>query len=478
MTGPAPSLEALDGIFRECGLVLPPEIINNFWVFHQLLHSRNKELDLTRIHGFGKMVLLHYVDCALAARLVDLPSPLLDIGAGAGFPGLPIKLMRPEIKVILAESRGKKLAFLEEACQTLHLSDVEIYPHKVTASFPWPVKAVITRDLEPVSRTLERAAGFLPRGGWAVFLKGPNVDAELQEALETHAADFQLREDIPYGLGDTSQRRRLLVLERVSSGPDLNRPDSAPRTIEIASVQNQNFKLWRRLLDGRGVKKIGLALLSGPKQIHETVREFPERCRAMLVSGAEDLQLDGPLPAACYRLRPELFRELDLFGTGPPLLVVEVPVMEVWDGTLPEGCTLFIPFQDPANVGAVIRAAAALGVAQAVLLEEAAHPFHPRSLRAAGPTVFRLKLLRGPSLKELGRVQGRVIVLSPRGKDLKDYAFPDSFGLAPGLEGPGLPEELGRLEAVAIPMKPGIESLNAAVATAIALYEYRRGGKS
>jgi tRNA G18 (ribose-2'-O)-methylase SpoU len=132
-----------------------------------------------------------------------------------------------------------------------------------------------------------------------------------------------------------------------------------------------------------------------------------------------------------------------------------------------------VPFQDPMNVGAVIRSAAAFGISRVVMLEEAAHPFHPKSVRAAGTTLFRVPLLRGPSLYGLKITGVPVVTLSPEGKDVGEYVFPSSFCVVPGLEGPGLPEHLREGLSLSIPMRSGVESLNAATATGIVLYVWQ-----
>src|SRR6185437_12533683 len=140
-----------------------------------------------------------------------------------------------------------------------------------------------------------------------------------------------------------------------------------------------------------------------------------------------------------------------------------------------EGCTLFVPFQDPENVGAVIRSAAAFGAAQVVLLREAAHPFHPRSSRAAGPALFQVPLRFGPSIHDLHAREVPLIALATDGPALGATALPERFGLVPGVEGPGLPAHLRQGHRLRIAMEPGVESLNAATATAIALYVWRQG---
>jgi 16S rRNA (guanine527-N7)-methyltransferase len=171
-----------------------------------------------------------------------------------------------------------------------------------------------------------------------------------------------------------------------------------------------------------------------------------------------------------------LFRELDTAGTHSPLLLLRVPDMPAWsdEDPWPEGCTLFVPFQDPENVGAVIRSAAAFGAARVVLLREAAHPFHPRSSRAAGPALFQVPLCLGPSIHDLAARQAPLIALATDGPELGKSPLPGRFGLIPGVEGPGLPEHLRQGPRRRIAMEPGVESLNAATATAIALYVWRQ----
>ena len=129
-----------------------------------------------------------------------------------------------------------------------------------------------------------------------------------------------------------------------------------------------------------------------------------------------------------------------------------------------------MPFQDPENVGAVIRSAVAFGAAEIVLLAEAANPFHPKSVRASGGAVFRANLLEGPSIQDLPD-DLPVVPLSKEGKRISDFKFPAKFALLPGIEGPGLPDRFRR-SGVAIPISPEVESLNAVAATAVALFTW------
>jgi len=248
---------------------------------------------------------------------------------------------------------------------------------------------------------------------------------------------------------------------------------------EINSRHNHDFQAFLKVLKGQGVKKQGLAFFSGPKQVKEILTEFPERCEGVIQTKKHKLAEDVlPRDLQTYFLSPELFREVDAFGTNHPILIVRVPPFLWWDaGAASSGCTLLIPFQDPSNVGAVIRSAAAFGVTSLVVLKEAAHPFHYKSTRAGGSALFRVPMFEGPSIQNLGSALSRTITLSAGGEDIRQFRFPKSFCLLLGLEGPGLPPELGHLKSLSIPMERGVESLNAALATGIALYAWRSNTK-
>ena len=101
--------------------------------------------------------------------------------------------------------------------------------------------------------------------------------------------------------------------------------------------------------------------------------------------------------------------------------------------------------------------------------------FHPKAIRASAGTVLSAKLLAGPSLNDLEN-DLPILALAASGKPIADCTFPESFYLLPGMEGPGLSSRWQE-NAIAIPMAKDVESLNAATATAIALYEWRRGSK-
>ena len=471
-----PGLASLASLLEGCGISLDRHQLDQLWSYHRLLRSANADLNMTRIHNFENMVLKHYVDSLLVLKYVDLPSPLVDMGSGPGLPGIPLKIARPEVSMILAEPRGARAQFLEDVRDRIGLSDLDVFAGKVNSKFPRQVEGVITRAVASIPETLTRVATCIATGGKMIFMKGPDCDDEIVEARSSHADSFRLVDDHHYQIPGTPHDRRIVVYERLAGVAPLEdaTPAYAGHVREVASDANPTFKLASDLSTGRGIRKHGQALLAGGRIIAEVLDQFPERVEGYLTDSKGEPLPESSARFPWFRLTDPLFKALDVAGTRGPLLLVQVPVFAEWSAAAvwPEGCTLFVPFQDPENVGAVIRSAAAFGVARVVLLKEAAHPFHPRSARAAGPALFQVTIEQGPSIRDLRGGSTPLIALSSRGPDLAGEPFPATFGLVAGVEGPGLPDHLRAGLTRRIPMAPGVESLNAATAAAIALYAW------
>jgi len=468
----------MDTLLQGCGINLAPSQLKQLWAYHQLLRRHDAELNLTRIRNFENMVLKLYADSMLPALHAPLPSPLLDLGTGPGMPGIPLKIFRPDLHILLAESRQNRTDFLKKAAAGIGLPGLDLVNRGIAPDYDRPVAGVITRAVEPIADTLARVAGCLVQDGMVIFMKGPRCDKEIGRAAEAFASVYELAEDIPYQIPHTPHRRRLVVFRRMV------KPIPARGTTQIIqkhrirvieSESNAILKDLKKLLGGRGVKKQGRTLVCGTRLVAEVMKQSPERCMAWISAGDRH---PPPSNAAgeleWIQLSTDLFQALDTFGTKHPLVLFHIPTPEHWrpeDG-LDSGCSLLVPFQDPENVGAVVRSAVAFDVDRIILLAESANPFHPKAVRASAGTVFSARLFQGPSLSKIPP-DLPVIALASSGQPLAQTRFPQSFCLLTGMEGPGLPSHW-QADTVAIPMAPGVESLNAAVATAIALYEWRR----
>src|SRR5262249_8439069 len=321
--------------------------------------------------------------------------------------------------------------------------------------------------------TLDCVTSCLAAGGKMIFMKGPDCDEEVDEAVKSRGNFFRLSADHAYKIPGTTHDRRLVVFERLESAPAPESPGRpgarsvtagaegfGGRSREIIAAANPTFQRSRDLLGGPGIRKHAEAILSGAKIRSEVLARFPE-CVLGWLTGP-----DGPAPPVesieWLRFSTLLFKELDVVGTKGPLLLVKVPEIRRWsdDEPWPDGCTVFVPLQDPENVGAVIRSAAAFGASRVVLLREAAHPFIPRASRAAGPALFQVLLEAGPSLAELRAEGAPLVALDTSGPSVDENPFPDRFGLVVGTEGRGLPEALRLGQRRRIPIADGVESLN------------------
>jgi 16S rRNA (guanine527-N7)-methyltransferase len=195
--------------------------------FEQFLRYRrellawNARVNLTSITEAGEVLIKHFLDSLSIVSVYDVtPTRLLDIGAGAGFPGLPLKIARPEWSVVLLEATGKKVAFLQHVIDSLQLKDVlalhgraEEVVHR--GDYRRKFDVVTARAVSSIPRLLEYAAPFCRVGGQIILLKkGDLVDELAQGKRAARAVGAAFKADVGVALPGLADGRRLLIWEQ------------------------------------------------------------------------------------------------------------------------------------------------------------------------------------------------------------------------------------------------------------------------
>jgi 16S rRNA (guanine527-N7)-methyltransferase len=161
---------------------LGPKAVEQFEAYLALLLKWNARINLTAVRKPEDIVRRHFAESIFAARQVpNKTKTLLDYGSGAGFPGIPIAICRPEIGVTLAESQGKKAAFLLEAARTLQLK-AEVWPGRVEAMAAERVfDAVTLRAVDKMPAACKTATDRLAPHGWIAVFATRKSEASLEK---------------------------------------------------------------------------------------------------------------------------------------------------------------------------------------------------------------------------------------------------------------------------------------------------------
>jgi len=162
----------------------PGNALEWFQKYHDLIVVWNQRVNLISKRDESKIALRHFIDSLTLLRAVSFPENirLLDLGTGAGFPGVPLKIVRPDIDLVLLESKRKKGLFLKQLIQSLDLDNTAVFIGRAEEILPGttPVDRVCSRAVTTAETLLQWCAPCLKaNGGNIVALKGPDAETEL-----------------------------------------------------------------------------------------------------------------------------------------------------------------------------------------------------------------------------------------------------------------------------------------------------------
>ena len=196
----------------------------NFFIYMKLLLEWNKKMNLTAITNEDEVILKHFIDSLTINKYMN-GKKVMDIGTGAGFPGIPLKILKKDLSITLLDSLNKRITFLEEVIRNLSLENIqavharaEELAHKEEYREQYDI--AVSRAVAPMHTLLEYMLPYVKIGGKCICMKGPNLQEEskdLQNCLETLGGKIEKIEEIV--LPETEIKRNIMLIKKENKTP-------------------------------------------------------------------------------------------------------------------------------------------------------------------------------------------------------------------------------------------------------------------
>jgi len=217
---------------QKLGLQLSLRQLEQFRIYYQELADWNKRMNLTRIIGYEEVQIKHFLDSltvTLAWHSYETiaDSRLIDVGTGAGIPGIPLKIIFPDIKLVLLDSIAKKAVFLHHLKSKLGLDNVDIVIGRAEeiahqAQYRESFDIALSRGVAPLATLVELTLPFCLIGGSFIAQKKGAIDQEINQAGNAiNLLGGRLREVKRVNLEEFTDERKLVIIDKVSPTPEL-----------------------------------------------------------------------------------------------------------------------------------------------------------------------------------------------------------------------------------------------------------------
>lgn len=164
------------------------EQINKFYDYMNLLIEWNKKINLTAITDYNEIILKHFVDSLTINKCIKENNYVVDVGTGAGFPGIPLKIIRDDIKIVLVDSLNKRINFLNEVIKELNLKNIETVHARAeefgrNKKYRQKFDIATSRAVANLSTLSEYMIPLVKTNGRCICMKGKEIKEELKDSL-------------------------------------------------------------------------------------------------------------------------------------------------------------------------------------------------------------------------------------------------------------------------------------------------------
>ncbi len=212
---------------EQLGIQLTDHQRSQFLQYYDLLIEWNSFMNLTGITEFQDVVVKHFLDSLSLVKAIEIQEgqSLIDVGTGAGFPGIPLKIAYPGLKITLLDSLKKRLNFLDEVIAQLGLEDIETVHGRAEDAGKNPAyreryDLCVSRAVANLSSLSEYCLPFVQKGGYFISYKSGSVEEEMIQAKKAvHLLGGERPEVTYFSLADTDNERSLVKIRKISNTP-------------------------------------------------------------------------------------------------------------------------------------------------------------------------------------------------------------------------------------------------------------------
>ena len=215
--------ETFNEYLAELNIKLEEKQIEQFYNYMNILICWNEKMNLTAITEEKEIIIKHFVDSITIYKYIKDDKSLIDVGTGAGFPGIPIKILKPDMKIVLLDSLNKRVRFLEEVINKLELKNI-IAIHGRAEDFGKDINyrekfdVATSRAVANLPTLLEYLAPFVGVNKKCICMKGQDVEEELKKAEKAiNLFGLKMQEVETFLLPRTDMKRNLVVLYKEKS---------------------------------------------------------------------------------------------------------------------------------------------------------------------------------------------------------------------------------------------------------------------
>lgn len=221
------NLEKFKNGLQQLHIALSEKQMEQFLQYYELLVEKNKVMNLTAITEFDEVVEKHFLDSVSLTKQMDLHQPLkvLDLGTGAGFPGIPLKIVFPELEITLMDSLNKRVLFLQDVISSLQLENIEAVHGRAEEAarnkkYRESFDLCVSRAVANISTLSEYCLPFVKIDGSFISYKSSTIEDELEDGKKGIAIlGGKVKDVYKFTLPDSELQRSFVIIEKEKKTP-------------------------------------------------------------------------------------------------------------------------------------------------------------------------------------------------------------------------------------------------------------------